>query len=267
MDEDLRSLYEETRKLWDEKATYWDGMMGDGNAFQNILTGPATERLLEVEPGQRILEVACGNGVMTRRLAALGASVVATDFSETFLKLAKSHSTGSGDRIEYRLADATDEVWLLTLGEEHSYDAAICNMALMDLVTIEPLLRSLAKLLKPGAPFVFSVQHPCFNSNATKLVAEMRDKAGELSVERSVKLSGYLDIPPGKGAGMPGEPNPHYYFHRPLHELFGACFACGFVLDGLEEPGFPEETDAPNALSWRNIRGIPPVLVARMRPL
>lgn len=64
---------------------------------------------------------------------------------------------------------------------------------------------------------------------------------------------------------MPGEPNPHYYFHRPLHELFGVGFASGFVVDGLEEPRFPEETGAPHPLSWRSFRNIPPVVVVRMR--
>lgn len=39
--------------------------MGEGNAFQRVLVGPASERLLAVQPGQIILDVACGNGVMS----------------------------------------------------------------------------------------------------------------------------------------------------------------------------------------------------------
>ncbi len=260
MDEKTRSLNEEVRQLWDKKAPFWDENMGEGNLFQSELIGPATERLLEVEAGQRILEIACGNGVMSRRLAALGANVVATDFSEKFLERAKVRDT---KRIEYRLADATNEVELLELGEG-GFDAAVCNMALMDMVDIEPMLRSLSKLLEPEGRFVFSVQHPCFNSNAMTMLAEMEDNDGELSTTYSVKLSGYLDVQPGKGAGMPGEPNPHYYFHRPLHELLGACFEAGFVMDGIEEPSLGGEPENNGGLSWQNLTGIPPVLVARM---
>jgi SAM-dependent methyltransferase len=260
MDGKTRSLNEETRKLWNEKASFWDENMGEGNLFQRELIGPATERLLEVNPGDRILEIACGNGVTARRLAALGASVVATDFSEAFLERARARNT---EKIEYRLMDATSEAELLALGGG-GFDSAVCNMALMDMVDIEPLLRSLAKLLEPEGRFVFSVQHPCFNSNAMTMVSEMEDNDGELSTNYSVKLSGYLDVPPVKGAGMPGEPNPHYYFHRPLHELFGTCFDAGFVMDAVEEPSLGGEPE-DGGPSWRNFTGIPPVLVARMR--
>ena len=59
-------------------------------------------------------------------------------------------------------------------------------------------------------------------------------------------------VPPGKGTGMPGEPEPHWYFHRPLHELFGAFFQAGFVLDGLEEPALETQNANPHELSWSN---------------
>jgi len=76
----------------------------------------------------------------------------------------------------------------------------------------------------------------------------------------------YLDLPPARGVGMIGEPEPHYYFHRPLGQLLGECFAAGFVLDGLEEPAFgPDDTSRRRALGWGNFRQIPPVLAARLR--
>jgi hypothetical protein len=82
----------------------------------------------------------------------------------------------------------------------------------------------------------------------------------------AVKLSDYLVVPAGKGTGMPGEPEPHWYFHRPLHELFGAFFRAGFVMDALEEPALTTQDANPRELSWSNLPGIPPVLVARFVP-
>lgn len=55
------------RHAWDAKAAFRDERMGDGNAFQLELIAPAVERLLDVRPGERILDVACGNGVSSRR--------------------------------------------------------------------------------------------------------------------------------------------------------------------------------------------------------
>lgn len=138
-------------------------------------------------------------------------------------------------------------------------------MALMDMAEIEPLLETLPRLLVPGDRFVFTAQHLCFNSNAMTMVAELVDRDGELVAVNSVKLSGYLDVPPGKGAGMPGEPAAHYYFHRPLGELLGACFRAGFVMDGIEEPAFEDKAEESSPLSWKSCRQIPPVFAARMR--
>jgi hypothetical protein len=62
-----------------------------------------------------------------------------------------------------------------------------------------------------------------------------------------------------------GQPEPQYYFHRPLHQLLGIAFRNGFVLDGLEEPALPRGTDDGRYLRWDRLNEIPPVLLARLR--
>src|SRR5687767_457355 len=113
------TLARQAHEAWEKKAAFWDETMGEGNAFQRILVGPATERLLEVRQGETVLDVACGNGVFSRRLAQLGVSVVATDFSEKFVELARTRTerAGYGDAVEYLVANATDEERMLALGE------------------------------------------------------------------------------------------------------------------------------------------------------
>lgn len=250
------------RERWNAKAAYWDEHMADGNQFQRELIGPASERLLQVKPGERVLDIACGNGVFTRRLAQLGALVTGVDFSPVFLEHARARKTAWDERITYKEVDATDESALLALGEG-TFNAIVCNMAIMDMAEIGPLVRASRRLLAPGGRFVFSVQHPSFNSNGVALVGE-RDGADRSTF--AVKVSSYLTIPPGLGTGMPGEPTPHWYFHRPLHELFGEFFAAGWVIDGLEEPRFATASPDPHRLTWSNMPDIPPVLIARCRP-
>ena len=72
--------------------------MGDsGNDFQRLLVAPASERLLNLQPGETVLEIACGNGVFTRRMAQLGVHVIATDFSEQFLEHARARHSAYAD--------------------------------------------------------------------------------------------------------------------------------------------------------------------------
>ena len=262
-DSSLIALTNETRDIWNAKADFWDERMGEGNAFQRQLVGPSAERLLDVQSGETILDVACGNGQFARRMADLGARVIATDFSERFLDRARARSAAYGDRIEYRQVDATDAD-ALTAMTGQPFDAVVCLMALMDMTTIEPLMAAIPRLLKPEGRFVFVIQHPCFNSNGVTMLSEAVDDNGEERITHSLKLSRYLTLPPGKGVGMPGEPIAHYYFHRPLHDVLGTAFRHGLVMDGIEEPAFPEPDD-PRPFSWLTYSDIPPVFAARLR--
>jgi 2-polyprenyl-3-methyl-5-hydroxy-6-metoxy-1,4-benzoquinol methylase len=264
--ENLQQANEAARSAWDQNAAFWDERMGEGNDFVEVLIWPATERLLELRPGERVLDIACGNGLSSRRLAAMGAHVVAFDFSEEMIAYARERTTQYTERIEYLVLDATDEAALLALGEG-SFDAAICNMALFDMAEIKPLMRALARGLRPGGRFVFSVLHPCFNSPHMAHVAEMEDREGDIVTVYSVKVFGYLSPTVARAAAIRGQPKPQLVFHRPLQVLLGAGFDAGFVLDGLEERAFPPHHPArKNPLGWGpNFSEIPPVLVARMR--
>ena len=86
--------------------------------------GAAALDLLDPKVGERILDVGCGNGVSSRRLAHLGARVVAIDASARFLELARARSQDRSHRIDYRLVDATDEDQFFALGEG-SFDALL----------------------------------------------------------------------------------------------------------------------------------------------
>lgn len=262
--DEVDALNRENRSAWDRNAAWWDDRMGEGDKYKRLLIGPATERLLALQPDELILDIACGNGSFSRRLAELGGNVVAFDFSEEMVARARDRTVEHRDAIEYAVVDATDEQRLLALGERR-FDAAVCSMALMDMATIDVLTGSLARMLKAGGRFVFSVSHPCFNSaEGTSVVAE-RNFEGRGRDEHFVKVSRYLHPSAWKGEALAGQPELQYYFHRPLSVLFGSCFDAGFVLDGLEEPTFDQSVEASNALAWANLREIPPVLVARLR--
>lgn len=257
--------HEGTRLSWDQNAAYWDEYMGEGNDWAETLTWPASQRLLNLQPGERALDAACGNGLTSRRMAALGARVVAFDFSSEMIARARKRTKPEHGSIEYHVIDASDEPALLALGE-NSFDAALCAMALFDMADIDPLMRAVSRLLRPGGRFVFSVMHPCFNHQKTTRLAEQFEEDGKLVHQYYVKVMSYLRPFVSSGIAIVGQPALQYYFHRPLHVLFGSAFAAGLVLDGMEEPAFPpDHPKKPNPLSFANFNDIPPVLVARLR--
>jgi 2-polyprenyl-3-methyl-5-hydroxy-6-metoxy-1,4-benzoquinol methylase len=259
---------QETRQVWDDNAAYWDEYMGEGNDFVEVLCWPVMERLLNVSSGKRILDIACGNGLTSRRLAKLGYKVVAFDFSPEMINKAVNRTASEDGEIQYHILDATDKNVLLSLGEGQ-FEGAFCNMALFDMAEIEPLFQALAILLRPRSPFVFSVMHPCFNNPHATMIAESEDRSGTVVTEYSIRIKQYLSPSIDYAVALREQPKPQLIFHRSLQVLLGSGFDAGFVLDALEERAFPaDHSSGKNPLSWDgNFREIPPVLVLRMRLL
>src|SRR5262249_35909821 len=154
-----------------------------------------------VRPGQRILDIACGNGQFARRLVQLGVCVVGVDISDRMIEHARARTAEPAERIEFRVMDWTRADALLSLGEKQ-FDAAVCTMAFMDMAAIEPLLGALAKLLKAGGCLVFSLCHPCFNSGRVMQVQEREEAEGRVVDRYSVRVARYIHPLTYKGEAM-----------------------------------------------------------------
>ena len=89
---DFPELAQQTSDLWERNAGWWDEQMGEGNVWHQTLVAPATERLLALREGERVIDLACGNGQFARRMAQFGAHVTAVDVSESMLDAARERS-------------------------------------------------------------------------------------------------------------------------------------------------------------------------------
>ncbi len=254
---------DENRRIWDANARWWDDRIGDGNDFQTVLIEPATERLLDVVPGDTILDAACGAGRFARRMAQLGARVVAFDYSAEFIARARER-TSRDAAVEYHVVDASDAEALLSLGSNR-FNKAVCTMAIMDMPEVRPLFKTLSRMLVPGGAFVFSVTHPCFHSAAIQRFAELyEEQPGRHVVRSGVKVSSYLSPFARKTEGIIGQPEPQWFFHRPISTLFRFGFEAGFVVDGIEEPHLPKD-GSKAGVRWSDMPDIPPIMAVRMK--
>ena len=221
----------ESLGAWEDNADFWDDYMGDeSNFYHRDIVRPGTEKLLELAPGDFVLDAACGTGNFSQRMARQGARVVAFDYSPRMIAHARRRRADVLDRVEFLVCDATDEAALLGLRREIPFTKAVANMAVMDIADIVPLFRAVYALLAPGGRFVFSTHHPCF----------VRPD------------SPYLDACVHQGEAIPNQPVLQNYYHRPLGDLFACCFEAGFHLDGFLEVPCPDP-------------GTPDILIARLR--
>lgn len=238
-------------KLWDEISGDWDVRVGDdGNDFHRDLIRPATLRMLEPRADDRILDVACGNGMFSTLLASLGADVVAFDYSAAMIEHAKERC--GAYKIKLAVADATDYEQVVSLGNGELFDKAVANMALMGIPDIVPLFKAINALLPLGGVFVFSITHPCFQT-PDKCFTE--DGNG-------VIVTGYIHSKQYSYQILANNPKCAYHWHRPLQDILRICFDAGFVVDGLEEPVY-----APGKCSHSAWEKVPLPIVVRVRKI
>lgn len=135
---------------WDRAAPHYE------QAWSRALA-PATDAVLAsaaLRPGEHVLDVACGSGVLTRAawssVAAGGGTVVGTDLSEQMLAQACAQSPAcrfvraDGQALEDSLRDET-------------FDVVLCGLGLMYMPDPERALASMVRRLRPGGRLVVSV--------------------------------------------------------------------------------------------------------------
>jgi ubiquinone/menaquinone biosynthesis C-methylase UbiE len=137
---------------WDKAAAHYE------RYWQRQLE-PAQQRLLELaelQPGERVLDVACGTGLVTFPAATAvgpGGVVVATDISDAMVEQVKLEAARRGQtQVRAERADAED----LKL-PDGSFDVALCALGLMYLPDPVAALRETVRVLRPGGRAVVAV--------------------------------------------------------------------------------------------------------------
>ena len=264
MNADFPEHADENRRIWNANARGGTIASATATSSRHVLIEPSSERLLDVSAADTILDVACGAGRFARRMASLGATVVAIDTSSEFIARARQRTPADAS-IDYRVLDAARLADLRSL-DANRFTKAVCTMALMDMPEIAPLFRALSQLLPQNAAFVFSVLIPAF--------IRRRFSASPRCTKRA--LAGTSSAPASRCP-----PTCHRRRERPrassdnrsrsssfIAHSAGCSqegFDAGFVVDGFEEPGFPPQETPRPAVKWENMPDVPPILVVRMR--
>ena len=123
---------------------------------------------LEVKPGMRVLETACGTGIVSRRLAERlrgAGSLVATDLNEAMIAYARTQAPAG--HAEWRPADATRLPF-----PDQSFDAAVCQFGLMFFPDKAAGIREAFRVLKPGGQYLFNVWDILAKNPAARIAHE-----------------------------------------------------------------------------------------------
>ena len=229
---------------------WWDADADDYQAEHGAFLGDADfrwcpEGLLEDDTrylgdvtGRRVLEVGCGAAACGRWLAANGADAVSFDISAGMLRHAQAGNEATG--LHPRLVRASADQ--LPFADE-SFDAACSAFGGVPFVAdAGAVFKEVARVLRPGGPWVFSVTHPM-----RWIFPDDPGPLGLTVVQSYFDRTPYLEVD-GAGAAT------YVEHHRTLGDYVRQLAAAGLLLEDLVEPEWPAG-DHPEWGQWSPLRG------------
>lgn len=213
--------------LWDQSAAWYDSLVGNkGSDYQKTLIFPGAFRLLEVKSKDKVLDLACGQGVFSRYLLSRGIThVEGLDASAEMVRLATARARG---KVSFHVGDAGGQNVL----KGKKFDAAACILAAQNIKSLKPVFLNVARWLKPGGKFVMVLTHPCFR--IPRQTHWGWDEEKKIQFRRVDHYSSEINIPILTPPMAVSEKFTTTH-HRPLQSYFAGLSAAGLWVDALEE--------------------------------
>lgn len=219
----------------------------------DTLYGTVQDRFLDrwlptrVGPGTSVLDLGCGAGLISRKMAALGARVLGVDPNAEYIRLATARAIGD-ERFEVRPLGQPGALADLPAA---SFDVVYMSDALLFYfvpyeadkpVDVQPLIADLKRLLKPGGQFLSLEPHPVFY-----LLPWLGDADRPFTVMTEYWTS-------------------QWRINPPLGRLAKPFLDAGFVINGLEELRADPADPHVDARAARFAAEFPVWLLLEMRP-
>lgn len=142
-----------------------------------VLFAPWAERLVQLAapaPGERVLDVACGTGIVARRAAArvgAGGAVAGLDLNQSTLEVARAAAAQAGASIDWQAGDAAGLPF-----PDGAFEIVFCQQGLQFFPDRALALREMRRVLVPGGRLALSMWRPIRYSPGFAVLAQMLDR-------------------------------------------------------------------------------------------
>lgn len=222
---------------WNQLATTRDHQIEDGLdlSFTYVLA-PETERLLPDRVEGTILDLGCGIGHFSKRLAVRHQHVVGVEPSERCVEIA-TRVCASSQNVE--IVRASIQAYAAEGGRAQAA-AATALMVLQAAPDLPSFMRSARSLLAPKSPLVAAIPHPCFWPTYWGYADEPWFR-----YDRETFIEAPFAISRDDSSVMTT------HIHRPLAAYLSAATAAHFRVDAFVEPWPPEHIEVLYPKPWR----------------
>lgn len=180
------------------------------NIYNSLLERPSILALIDIQPGQKVLDLGCGSGEHAKEIHKLGGAVTCLDLSAEMVELTKKNAQPFKAYTQDLSAGLPKEA-------DGVYDLVIAPLVIHYLEDLTALFTEVKRVLKPNGQFVFSTHHPMNDFEASP-------SGNYFALERITEQWDTI-----------GEPVEVSFYRRSLQDLFGSLFASGFLVSAVSE--------------------------------
>jgi SAM-dependent methyltransferase len=225
---------------WDRVATWYDGWVGDrGSRYHRAIAIPAALELLRPGPGEDVLEIGAGQGVLAEHIAALGARYTGIDASPSLIDIARRRHGRAG---RFLAGDARRLSAVPGL-QPASFDAAVFLLSIQDMDPLDSIFGSIGWALRRMSRVVIVMTHPAFRQ--PRHAGWGFDEGRRLVYRRVDAYLSPMAVPMKELRG--GLPTRSY--HRPISAYVNGLAAEGFAVDAMRE--IPDTLDEGRPMGRR----------------
>lgn len=217
----------DSQTSWQKVSEWYGRLVGkEGHYYHQHIILPQSLRLLALQKDASLLDLACGQGVLARKIPP-EVYYVGIDIAASLIEQAKQQDKNR--RHTYFVADVSRE---LPVAKNDFTHAAII-LALQNIKNPEAVMRNAREHLKPEGRFLLVLNHPSF-----RIPRQTRwniDEPNKTQYRRIDRYMTPLEIPVATHPGHGARSDITRSYHLPLSEYSRMLWGNGFVIEKLEE--------------------------------
>ena len=224
---------------WNKIGKWYDDIVGDQGHYyhQNVII-PGLLKLLNFQDGSSFLDLACGQGILSRHLPP-HVKYMGVDIASDLIQAARRYN--KNPNCEFMIGDVTKHIPLTK--KDFTHGSII--LALQNIEDPLAVLKNASKHLVSGARLVIVLNHPCFRIHRQS--SWKIDESNKTQYRRIDRYMSSMKIPiqthPGQGKQSPNS----WTFHLPLSSYCRLLKESGFTIQVIDEWCSPKTSDGKAA--------------------
>lgn len=216
---------EKKNTSWEKSSKWYGNIVGEkGHYFHQNVVIPGVLKLLAIKEKDKVLDVACGQGVLARRLPG-EVTYFGVDLAHGLIADAKRMDKNG--KHKYVVADVTKSI-----PTSEKFNKVAIILALQNIKEPRKTMELVSERMEFGGRMVIVLNHPCFR--IPRQSSWEVDQKNKMQYRRINRYLSPMEIPINMHPGDKNSPVT-WSFHLPIEEYSKMLFENGFVIEKIEE--------------------------------